>query len=330
MYNSNIYFNEDGFLVAHTEYKGLIAFYLKWNRVTIEKKWYKSQNKHVFKEKLRSGIISVVFFFKDNDGVITKYETDNYSYNSEKMLLVNIKGVILREEKDYRITYYDRGSNITFITFNGTKTTKETLPFGLNFIMLNSWNLISVAQDNDTQYQGLSLEDFHEVVSPVVNDKEVYAYGASLGGYCALYFGGCVNATIIAGAPKNSAHPSINAPRFKNLTFTHQEFNFIPITNKQVYIVYDSTIKSDSIFIADYVSLAYSSPNLLDIKNGTHMILQTMLEAGILRLYVDSIVKGYYSEDISSYIKAKCKFYQRKYKESFEILEDIIKGKINL
>lgn len=47
---------------------------------------------------------------------------------------------------------------------------------------MNEWNLISVAQDNDTQYQSLSLEEFYDAVKPIIVGKEVYTYGASLGG----------------------------------------------------------------------------------------------------------------------------------------------------
>ena len=332
MYNSHILINEDGFLVANTEYKGLVAFYLKKNHVWEEKKWYEFNKQYVFKNKPSSGVFSVRFFFKDNEGVITIYDTDNYAYSSENKLLFNInnEGTVLKEAEDYKITYYNRDSTITFITFNGTKTTKKDVPFGFNLAMSNGWNLISVAQDNDTQYQGLSLEDFYEAVSPVIVNKDVYAYGASLGGYCALYFGGCINATIIAGAPKNSAHSSINLDRFQNLNFSHGEFSTIPTTTKPVYIVYDSTLKSDSMFIENCISLAYPSANFLTIENGTHIILQTMLNAGVLKLYIDSIVNREYSDDISYYVKAKCKFFQGKDKEAFTILEGVVKKKLYL
>lgn len=327
MYNSGLSINKYGFLVASTEYRGLVAFYLKRNNSVIEKKWYEINSTYTFKEKLDSGIFSAIFFFKDNEGKVCKYETDEYAYNSETMLLfnINVEGVTLREEKDYKITYFDRRSNITFITFNGTKTTKETAPFGLSYVMLNGWNLISVAQDNDSQYQGLSLKDFYEVVQPIIVNKEVYTYGVSLGGYCALYFGGCINATIIAASPKNSAHPSINMARFRNASFNHEEFSAVPITNKSVYIVYDPTIKSDSMFIANCISLAYPSPNFLMIENGTHAILQTMLKAKVLKLYINTIVNKNYNNSISRYIRAKCLFFQEKDKDAFKILEDIVK-----
>lgn len=296
------------------------------------KKYYEFNNEYIFKDKLNSGIFSVTFFFKDKEGNIIIYDTDKYAYNSESMFLFNLstKGTVLIDEKNYRITYYERKSDVTFITFNGTKTTKETEPFGLSFIMQNGWNLISVAQDNDTQYQDLCLDDFRNVVTPIIINKEVYTYGVSLGGYCALYFGGCINATIIAGSPKNSAHPSINMARFRSLNFNHKEFDDIPTTKKSTYIVYDPTIKSDSMFILNCVKLAYPASNILPIENGTHAILQTMLKAGVLKLYINSIVANKYNDDICNYIKAKCKFFQKSEKEAFMILDKVFKEKLFL
>ncbi|WP_367111196.1 hypothetical protein [uncultured Psychrobacter sp.] len=328
IYNSNISLNADGYLVATTEYKGLVAFYLKRNNSNVEKKWYGLNNQYVFKEKFKNGVFSVKFFFKDNNGRVSTYETDMYLYNSKDMSLERMKAVTLKEGKDYKISYYNRESNITFITFNGTNTTKNTMPFALSLAMSNGWNLVSVAQDNDTQYQGLSLDDFYEAVSQVIVNKEVYAYGASLGGYCALYFGGCINATIIAASPKNSAHSSIRMAKFKGLTFNHDCFSTIPITSKKVYIVYDPTIKSDSTFITKYISLAYPSPNVLTIEHGTHMVLQTMLKAGVLKLYVKSIVNNTYGTDVSKYIVAKCRHSQGKDEEVLNILQESISSQL--
>ncbi len=330
MYNSNISLDNDGNIVASTDYDGEVAFYLKRNNSIVEKKFYIKEKKYTFKEKFESGVFSVRFFFRREDETKVAYETTSYLLDLKKNLLDEIKSEVLEEQEDYKITYYDRGSNITLVTFNGTKTTKTRKPFGLSIAMINNWNLISVAQDNDTQYQSLSLENFYEIVKPVILNKEVYSYGASLGGYCAIYYGGCIEATIIAASPKNSAHPSITASRFEDLTFNHKGFDKIPVTTKEVYIVYDSTIRSDVKFIDEQVALAYPQPNLLPIENGTHQVLQTLLGAGVLKLYVHSIVNKKYNYDISKYIKAKCKYYQGKHKEAFKVLESIAKENLEI
>ena len=83
-------------------------------------------------------------------------------------------------------------------------------------------------------------------------------------------------------------------------------------------------------FIKNCISLAYPTPNFLTITNGTHAILQTMIKAGVLKLYIDSIVNRKYNDDVSEYIKAKCKFFQKRDREAFLILEEVIKEKLCL
>lgn len=325
MYNSRIFVDDDGYIVASTDYDGLVAFYLKNNNVFIEKKLYEHKKNHIFKEKSRSGVISALFFFKDEFNSISKYETNLYRYDALENLLKEIYVTKIAEGENYSLTHYNQNSEITFITFNGTKTTKKTIPFGMSFIIKNGWNLISVAQDNDTQYQDLSLEVFHNAISPVIIKKEVYAYGVSLGGYCALYYGGSIDATIIAASPKNSAHPSINLTRFQKLNFNHKSFSEIPVTKKKVYITYDPTINADKNFIFNIISSAYLHPEYLPIENGTHMILQSFLKANILKLYIYSIVYNQYDSDIANYITAKCMYSQERYNEAFDVIDVLTK-----
>lgn len=328
MHNSFIDIDKDGCIIAKSDYEGLVALYLRNNSKFIEKEFYSYKSEYAFKEKPSDGSVSVLFFFQDKDKNIIKFETDLYHYNEGANSLKRIDVKILADSKNYRITHYDLGAKITFVTFNGTKSTKNTLPFGFKFIIENGWNLISVAQDNDTQYQDLSLEVFHDVIQPIVVQKEVYVYGLSLGGYCALYYGGVINATIIAASPKNSAHPSINLARFQKLSFSHRSFSDIPITSNKVYIIYDPTLKSDTSFIHNVIYPAYSTPNLLPIEKGTHIVLQSLIKAQVLSLYIHSIVFNKYDSNIANYITAKCKYSQGKYVEAFMMLDDIVLGSL--
>lgn len=83
MYNSNISVDKNENIVASTEYKGLIAFYLKKNNVVVEKKFYEKESKYTFKNKFSSGVFSIRFFFKKDDTTIVKYETGLYFFDSK-------------------------------------------------------------------------------------------------------------------------------------------------------------------------------------------------------------------------------------------------------
>ena len=64
MYNSNISINRDGFLVAKTEYTGLVAFYLKKNNICIEKNIMNSIMSIFSKINLIVAFLVLPFFLK--------------------------------------------------------------------------------------------------------------------------------------------------------------------------------------------------------------------------------------------------------------------------
>src|SRR5699024_9857742 len=101
------------------------------------------------------------------------------------------------------------------------------------------WDHIFVAQAEMTQYQQLSIEEFHESISSIAAAYDVFAYGSSLGAYAALYFGGSVNARIIAAAPKNSAHPLVLQKRFAELGFHHRELTEVQRADHAPLILFD-------------------------------------------------------------------------------------------
>ena len=111
---------------------------------------------------------------------------------------------------------------------------------------------------------------------------------------------------MISASPKNSAHPSINDPRFSSLLFTHKEFNEITPTSNPVYIVYDSNINVDKKFIYEQVLPLYKNPELLALPNASHAVLTKMLASKVLKLYINSIICNSYNNEIAVYIKDKC------------------------
>lgn len=309
MFNSSIHLDSKGFVIAKTEYSGLVAFYLVSNDKPIEKEFYKKRNNYKFKTKPNYGVLSVVFFFKDSDGVISKYQTERVIYDGKYNILLNIDKSLVFDSLNNKIEFFNQGSDITFITFNGAGTTKNTIPFGQSYILKNRWNLIAVYQDNNSQYQSLDIDTFYSCVNPLITNSKVFVYGSSLGGYCALYFGGCINATIIAASPKNSAHPSIRKSVFSELNFEHKDFSEIPTSNRSVYIVYDSKISVDKKFIYNQVVKAYPKSEILALPKSTHAVLKTMLSNKVLQLYISSIICNSYNKEIAEYIKNKCNKY---------------------
>lgn len=103
---------------------------------------------------------------------------------------MNYKSVNVAEHEDFQITLHTASSSKLIITFGGMPTGKSASGFGTGFCIKYGYDNLYVSQKKGTQYQGLSAHEFSALVAPIVEKyTEHYCYGASLGGYCALYYG---------------------------------------------------------------------------------------------------------------------------------------------
>src|SRR5690625_4435151 len=97
---------------------------------------------------------------------------------------------VLYQDADNKccIKYYNNYSTKTFITFHGIRGDIHSKGFGLDFLLKSGYNVIACTNAIGSYYQSLSFEAFKEAVCPVVAEKQVFLYGSSLGGYCAIYY----------------------------------------------------------------------------------------------------------------------------------------------
>lgn len=210
-----------------------------------------------------------------------------------------IKEEILYEEEKLKITEFNQGSNIIFVTFNSAQTDKTTSPFGAEFILSNGWNLIALHKHDRSQYQDLSIELFENVVKGKTIGKKVFIYGTSLGGYCACYFGGVLDATIIAGAPMLPVHPTMSHPDYKHIQYKHIPISKVPKTTKPVFIIYDPLELGDIRFMKETILTAYPLPFLLPVKGGSHLVIQTLLNNGLLKKTIMDLMSNNYIDAVN-------------------------------
>ena len=278
------------------------AAYLYKNRVCVEKKMY------TFDESIQfdyvdgsnsGGVYFIKVFIKGKSIIIN--DTSFFYIKNKYVNLV--ERILLFESENILIEGYFQDSDTLFCTFNGAKSTKKTKPFVTDFVIQNGWDCISVYQDNDTQYQFLSDELLYKVISPYLQGKEIYTYGASLGGYCAVYYAGILNANVIAGSPKNSAHPSICIDRFKKLSFLHHDIQDGKKSDKNIYILYDPTIRSDASFIQEQILSLYPNAKLLPLPKAGHMIFRRVLKLRRLKELILSIVNNSYFCEYNNIMK---------------------------
>lgn len=206
-------------------------------------------------------------------------------------------GRVIASTEDYKITYYDNNSNILFVVFHTMMGDIDTEPFGFEFLTSCGYSIVSVNNRLGSQYQGLSYEDFKRLVKPLTVSKQVYLYGSSLGAYCALYYAGAVAGTVIGVSPRNPSHPhyfdKYGKPGTRyDIEFKHNyHFNENDITNKPVYLFYDSKNRADRDFILDVVLHSYPDAIVHNIDYAGHAhVLRHLLLVGVFKRIINSIV----------------------------------------
>lgn len=206
----------------------------------------------------------------------------------------------LADDDGYLITRYEgrERSDLLLISFGGLTSGRARKGFGTAFALARGYEHIYVAQEGGTQYQKLSLDRFLEVVAPYAKGKRVVTYGSSLGGYCALYFGGALDAQIIANGPKNSAHPYMRKKKYEHVEFTHAMLTEIPRTSKSPILIYDPYRSEETKFIEDVIAPSYPDARHLRFEFAGHTVLNTMKEAGVLKDVMISLIENDEAPDI--------------------------------
>lgn len=195
----------------------------------------------------------------------------------------------LAESDGFLITYHKntQPSEKVGISFGGLPSKKTPTGFGSNFILKQGFDHIFVAQQAGSQYQELSVQDFVRAVKPYIHGKIVFTYGSSLGAYAALYYGGAIDAAIIASAPKNSAHPYMKKKQFSHIEFKHKtELGDVPKSRHQPIVLFDPHRSEDKKFINNWVKPAYPDANLLEFPYAGHTVLNTMQKSGVLKHFI--------------------------------------------
>lgn len=193
---------------------------------------------------------------------------------------------VLASTDDYRIVLHQAGevrSAMTVITFAGLPNDLADKGFGTDYCLKNGWDTIYVSQRRGTEFQGLSREDFLAAVAPETEGRQVVCYGSSLGGHAAFYYGGGLDARIIAAAP---VFPALTKKWLRNATdieILHAPLTRVPRSSKPPFVIYDPLQALDKRYVDQEIRPAY--PDTLRLHEyvlGGHMVLDTLKRTGQL------------------------------------------------
>jgi hypothetical protein len=202
--------------------------------------------------------------------------------------------ITLSENPDFRITLHRADSSPSsriVITFGGQPSDLADEGFGTPFCLDRGWDTIYVAQRHGTQFQGLSVEAFHSAVAEFCVGRDVVTYGSSLGAYAAVYYGGSVNARMIAAAPMLPAWRPLKLRAYSDLTVTHGDIKDGPLSEHDPVVIFDPMVKNDTHLLRDLIAPAYPNYRGVEVPYGGHTVLVTLSQARLLKPIVLGIIE---------------------------------------
>lgn len=210
--------------------------------------------------------------------------------------------VLASEPGAYQITYYKnkKPSSTVVITFGLIHSDFTSTPFGFPFITRQGFDHIHVAQERFTFYQLLDLDVFLEAVSGVCQGKNVMAYGSSLAGYAAFYFGGPLGARILAASPRNSADVCLTAvsKHWRQVKWRHGKISDNKKSPHKPVVFWDPMAdKRDFIYLEERIRPAYPEIELIAVPMGGHSTFKYLQNKKILKEVFLSVARGEFSAD---------------------------------
>ncbi|WP_201549606.1 hypothetical protein [Psychrobacter sp. Pi2-1] len=262
-------------------------------------------------ELIEKGLLNPLLF---RDAKVTKKVEEKNKVESKGSVALPNKVSTLADEEGFMITFHPSkiNTNKLLVSFGGLPSSKTPKGFGSDFAINNGFHHIFVAQQANSQYQKLSLEKFQEAILPLCKGMDVYTYGSSLGGYCAIYYAGVINAQAISAAPKNSAHPTLSYNLKRPVKFLHKNMLDIPRSSKPPIIIYDPYQREENNFINNLILPAYPKSKLIKVPYSGHLVLQVLKDNNILKSFINGIINDNTIIDIN-YDTENCHIWNYEY-----------------
>jgi len=223
-----------------------------------------------------------------------------------------------------RLTLLDNGQTVIRHLRNPART-KDTLVvtfaemlmndpsaagFGEKFFLKAGYDLVIVQKRSESWYQDLKVEDFARVVSGIAAQyRDVACYGISMGAFAALYFGGSINASILALSPLCSIHPrypQLGGQDYrKQVTATQCDLADAPRSAKPVFIVFDPRLPLDALYMREEVIPAFPNATIARAPGAGHPVSRCLNGIGLLGPLVLDFIESQRMPDIAAALRPK-------------------------
>lgn len=201
---------------------------------------------------------------------------------------------ILARQPGYLIKYRRAAAPTAtlLVAFGGSTASFSGTPFGLDVAAELACDVITVTARRHSHYQELSSAVFELTVRPYVDGYEhVLALGSGLGGYAALYYGAALGAQIVAGSPRNDAHPQLGTKKAAaEVQFVHDELTDSPTARARPVILLDPKRPRERRYLDKAIGPAFPEAVVVELPFAGPNVFVPMAEQGRLTELLHSML----------------------------------------
>lgn len=202
-----------------------------------------------------------------------------------------------------------RKSDTLVVTFAEMLMNDPSQPgFGEQFLLKAGYDLVIVQKRSENWYQDLKVTDFHSAVSGIAAGYgDVVCYGISMGAFAALYFGGAINASILALSPLCSIHPrypQLGGQDYrKHVVATQCDLADAPKSQQPVFVIFDPRLRVDTLYMRAEVIPAFPNATIALAPGAGHPVGRCLNSMGLLRPLVLDFIQDRRTPDIAAALR---------------------------
>lgn len=188
----------------------------------------------------------------------------------------------------------DEPSEHLIVTFAPKSDNFGDEGFGTRFALKQGHDTVYVAQTRFAWHQAIDHEDLAALILPVAAGRGIVAYGTSAGGYAALYFGGALDARIMAFSPRNDIHPLISvSEKLTREKFRHRPaLDEVPKSRHRPVCLFDPHQSKDSRLVHQWAAVAYPDALLHPVFGTGHNTIGALQRRGVLSPMAKAFFNG--------------------------------------
>lgn len=203
--------------------------------------------------------------------------------------MVVVEEIVLNDRYSiYRYIPENPIPDLVVVTFDNIIGGLKKKGFGTDFLFKNRIESFFISHKSKSFFQGLSESEINYHLWKYLVGKKVFSYGASLGGYAAIYYSKALNSRPLAFSPRCSIDPIYDDAHQWGVNFQHDFLHEkLRCDLNTPLVVIDPYVLRDKAFYDSRIFPAYKeNVHLVEMPYVNHGTAEAMLAQGILKKFV--------------------------------------------